>query len=384
MDLVLILRAIWRRKLIIAACCAAFALVVPLGASLVTRQKYAASTDVTVFPSPTLDGSVDSAYQQQPDRFVATQIAVVSAREAAARVAQELHLDTQSVVEMIAVTQVNKSDVVRITATSSRADLSAKVATQLARDYVDTVTAANARNYKSAIESVDQQLATLAKQANSIQAHLTAIRADPSAPGQLQNELNSLISQQTTLNTQRGQLLVASQTASNNTRIVSDAAPSSRPIGPTKTQLALYGFLFGLGISALVVCLMATPGRTLDSMALPPTIDGAAVLGEFRTSSLATRLLARAGLSSRSSEAANVRVVASLRSAIVETSELVAIPLGRGRKIQHAVRALNTRVGMYAVDATTRMRGTSWSAAPTSRRTTRRCPGGPWPAVTGP
>ncbi len=336
MDLELILRALWRRRLQLMAWVLAFAVLVPLGAEILVSKKYSSSTDIAVFPAPDIDATIQSTYQLNPDRFVATQVAIISSRESAAAVAKALHLSTNTVGGMLSVAQVAKSDVIRVTATSTSAARSAAVAAQLSNNYVASVQASLARQYQSAINSADDQIKSLEAQIVDVNKQLAHIGANPSAPGSLQSQLGDLLSQQSALNTRRQQLVVDSQTAANSTQIVSNAAVSTLPVGLTKTKLVLYGGMFGFGIAVLIIALGAAPGKTLDDFDSTEEVDGVSVLGVFETEG--GRILRRlhGPTKNQAREVRNIRIASEIRSIIRLKGPVVVLRVGREHFVKRA------------------------------------------------
>ena len=319
-----------------------FAVLVPLGAGFLFPKQYESSTDVAVFPG-TDDGSASSTYQLQPDRFVATQIAVISSRAAAEQVARKLKMSTTDVESAVVVTQVEKSDVIRVTATDPDAALSAQIASSLASNYVDAVRADAADRFKSALASVDEQLKGLNAQIDALNNQIKGLGGQTSGSGPLQNQLNNLVSQQVALTSQRDKLLVDEKTLPANTRIVSNAAVSSDPVGIGRLTLAIYGAAFGAGLGAMVIAIRTAPGRTLEDLDSLDHIDGIAVLGVTEPKGLwGLHRVSRSRTNTR--QMRGLRIASEIQTVIDKDGPVILIPLGRVSRMIEATSELGELV----------------------------------------
>jgi len=348
-DLELIIRAIWRKRFQMFIWIVAFGVAVPIGGALLLPPKYSSSTSVAVYPATAVDGTVSATYGLQPDRFVATQIATLSSRESAQGVADALKIPTTKVLEMVEVTQIEKSDALLVTATSTDAELSAKVASLLSKNYVDAVQKSTSEQYAGAIKSIDEQLAGIQTQIDTVTANIRLTGGSVSDPGPSQSQLNNLVSQQTELTSQRQKLVVDSQNIAAGTRVLSTAAVSTLPVGLSKKMLAIYGAALGLGIGAILVALRTSSGRSLADLESRDSFDGVAVLGVIPPR---RRLLARSSLFGRR-EAVNMRtlrIASELRTLIESKGSVVVVPIGRSDRIQRATRLLGSRVARGQAD----------------------------------
>ena len=257
--------------------------------------------------------------------------------------AKDLGIPTTDVTSSVLVTQVEKSDVVRVTATGVDAEQSAAIASALATNYVERVRADAAERSKAAIASVDEQLAGLTKQIDALGAQITAIGGQANAAGPLQNQLNSLVSQQVELTSLRDKLLVEQSTLPANTRIVSSAAVSKDPIGIGHITLAIYGAALGFGLGAMVIAIRTAPGRTLEDLESLDQIDGMPVLGlvEAERRWHPSRFIPRRVEARR---LRGVRVAGELRALVDKDGPVVMVPVGRSRRLAEVTEELGDLV----------------------------------------
>src|SRR5215469_4232782 len=130
MDLEYLLRACWRRKRRVLAFMVIFAVILGVGVSKMKPLKYAATEEIAVYPS-VADSAAMSPYDLDPDRYVATQVAVVDGF--IPQVATKFGVAPGVVGSMVSVKQSQKTDVVDVKATSASPALSRKVASALAQ-----------------------------------------------------------------------------------------------------------------------------------------------------------------------------------------------------------------------------------------------------------
>ncbi len=345
MDLELIVRAIWRRKGQLAIWILLGAVAVPLGASFLLSKKYSSETDIAVFPR-TNDSSASSTYSLQPDRYVDTQIAVINSPAAAAKVANQLKIPVSTVTNAVTVEQVEKSDVVRLLVSDTDAGRSARIASELARNYVDNVRAEAASDYADSLASVNDQLASLSSQSAELNSKIATAGVNPGANGPLQNQLDSITSQTNDLMTLHDKLLVESKTLPNNTTIVSQAKVSSVPTGPGKAKLAMYGAALGFGIGAVVIAIRTAPGKTLEDLELLDEIDGIPVLG-VTPQAHRWSVPWKSAQQTERQDFRRLRIAKRLQSQIDKDGPLAVIPLGSSRSVAGAM----SRVGLFMTDA---------------------------------
>jgi uncharacterized protein involved in exopolysaccharide biosynthesis len=276
-DLEVIFRALWRRRAQLLLCMLVFAIIVPVIFLVLISPKYESSTQVQVYPPPDIDASILTTYPNDPDRYVATQVAIVSARAAAEQVAVQLHLDTTTVQQMVSVAQIEKSDALTITATDHDADTAASVASKLAGNYIKSSRAQIRTAYAQALKSVDDQLTGITNQITKVSQQIQATGGNGSTADQ--NQMSNLQSLQTTLQTRQQQLQADAASAPDNTKIISSAAVSKQATGTGKVTLAIYGAALGFGLAALVITLGTTPGRSLEDLDSLDEIQGVEVLG---------------------------------------------------------------------------------------------------------
>ena len=278
MDAEIVLRACWRHRMRLFACAMAGALLLLVGGQVLLSKKYTSSTDVSVvgaFPPSTVDASANQVYVQQPDRFVATQIEILSSRAAARDVAQSLHIPIDTVARAITVSQLEKSDVIRVSATSANPEVSALIADRMATNYLRNLRAQTKAQYLEALRSLQDQQKAVEK----------AIAALP--PGAATNgsassgnsALNSLVLQQGQLAIELQQLQIASQVAPNAARVVSRAEADPQPVGPGKKTLAMYGFVLGLAIGLCWIALTTGSGSSIETLEVHDTVAGVPMLG---------------------------------------------------------------------------------------------------------
>jgi len=331
MGLEILLKACWRHRLRIVVGVIVGAVLAGAASSLMS-PKYGSSTDVAlaaVFPSSEVSPSGDQAsYSLQPDRYVATQIELLLSQASAALVADELHLTTDAVRSSVKVTQLGKSDVVRVTTSTGSPSMSAAIARHLVDNYVATVGVGVQGQYKLALAAVDSQLASVAAQTNDTRTLLNNNAGKPALKGDpLQQRLLELQTQTSQLTVQRQGLLVQSRTATTSTRVVSEASANRKAVGVGATSLIAYGAVLGLAVALCSVALTTTPGRAID-LDSTGDIDGVPVLGVLSRRRRFGKLPGRA----RGTERAYVRSrrVAGELSRIVQLKGpvLLAVPGG--------------------------------------------------------
>jgi capsular polysaccharide biosynthesis protein len=277
-DAEIILRSCWRRRLLLTVCTLTGALLLVIGGHLLVSKTYASSADISVagaFPPSLVDSSANQVYVREPDRFVATQIEVLSSRGAASAVASDLHLPTQQVADAMSVVQLAKSDVIRVTATSSDPRLSARIAERSATNYLETVGSQTREQYAGAI-------ASLTAQKDAVDKAIAALQARSGTTAEAQNGYRSLVAQQGRLAIDLQHLILASRVAPDTTRVVSRATADPRALGPGMTSLVLYGAILGLAAGLCWVAVTTRPGRTLADMDRDDSVAGVPMLGMVR------------------------------------------------------------------------------------------------------
>ncbi|WP_426572108.1 hypothetical protein [Aquihabitans sp. McL0605] len=278
MDAEIILRSCWRHRLRLGACALVGGLLFAIGGHMMLSKAYVSSADVSVagaFPSSLVDTSANQVYAREPDRFVATQIEVLSSRGAAAKVADDLGIPTQVVVDALDVRQLAKSDVIRLSATTPDPKLSARIAEGSASNYLDTVQAQTASQYDAAITSLNEQKDVVDKA-------IAALPRTSASSAEGGNEYRSLVAQQGRLAINLQQLVLASKVAPDSTRLVSRAAANPVPMGKGTTTLFVYGAALGLALALCWVAIAARPGQSLEVMEEVDTVAGVPVLGMLR------------------------------------------------------------------------------------------------------
>jgi capsular polysaccharide biosynthesis protein len=278
MDAEILLRSCWRRRwrLLLGALCGAVVFVI--GGSVLVPARYVASADISVagaFPPSLVDSSSNQVYVRDPDRFVATQIEVLSSQAASSQVAKDLDLPVEQVSEAITVRQLAKSDVIRVVGTSTDARQSARIADRLAANYVETVRARTRAQYDDAIES-------LRAQKRSVDESIAEMQAQTGTSTEAQNGYRSLVAQQGRLAIDLQHLILASQVAPDTTRIVSQAMTNDQAVGLGPKSLAFYGAVLGLAIGLCVVAIGSRPGRSLESLPPSDTVAGVPALGTLQ------------------------------------------------------------------------------------------------------
>jgi capsular polysaccharide biosynthesis protein len=332
-DLEVIFRALWRRRVQLLLCALVFAVIVPVIFTVLISAKYASSTQVQVYPPPDIDTSISATYPTDPDRYVATQVAIISSRAAAAQVASELKLDTTTVTKMASVSQIEKSDALTITATDHDASTAASVSSKLADNYVKSSRAQTLASYASALKNVNDQITSTNNQIQQLQTTIAAAGQNASSSGPLQNQLGTLQTSLSTLITRQQLLQADAQTAPSNTRIISIAAVSKQATGTGKTTLAIYGAALGFGLAALVITLGTTPGRSLEELDSLDEIQGVEVLGVLEH---------KRGGGGRNdvTDVHGLRIGSELRTIIKHKGQVTVVPIGRNERMKKACGVL--------------------------------------------
>jgi capsular polysaccharide biosynthesis protein len=340
MDLELIMRSLWRRRVQLLVWVLSFAVAVPLLASVFLTRKYSSSTDIAVFPAPDIDPSAALTYQTEPDRYVATQVAIMSARQNVANAAATLHISADALGSMLNISQVGKSDVVRVQATSTSPTMAERASSAVSNAYLDALNSSLNDQYKSAIKSTDDQLRAVNGQVLAISSQLAGLGANQTAQGALQGEVGNLLGQSASLNSKRQQLVVDQQTVNGNTRIVSNASGNSLPIGLTTSRLVLYGAAFGFGIGVLVISLNTAPGRTLDDLEAEEEIEGVAIFGVYESSGGRVSALLHDYVHRRARDVRNIRTSQRIRSIVKAKGPVLLAWTGRDRMLRRALPEL--------------------------------------------
>ncbi len=332
MDLEVIFRALWRRRAQLIASCVIFAVLVPVGFAVLVAAKYESSAQVQVYPPPDV-ASQSATYPTDPDRYVATQIAQISSRAAAAEAASQLHLDTDTVLKMVSVSQIGKSDAISVNATDKNPDVAASVSGKIANNYVKSHNSEVLANYAAQLKSVNDQLSQLANQIQSTTDQITAAGQKTTDTGPLQTALGNLQQQETSLTQTQQKLKVDAATAPSNTLVVSNAAVSSKPTGTGKVTLAIYGAALGLGLAALVITLSTTPGRSLEDLDSLDEIQGVEVLGVLEP---------RKGGARRHdvTDVHGLRISSELRTIVKHKGQVTLVPIGRTDRMAKACNVL--------------------------------------------
>jgi uncharacterized protein involved in exopolysaccharide biosynthesis len=343
-DLEAIMRAIWRRRGRVALCMLFFAVIVPVGLGFAFAPQYASATELTAYPVPDSTGAIPATYTLSPDRYVATQIAVISSRASLAQVATQLHLDVNDVSDMVVVDQISKSDALRVTATSTDAKRAAAVSSKLAQNYVSSIHQQSSHEYKLALQSAKDQVTTLTNAVNTTTNQIKASGLANNDQGPLQTQLQTQITQQEKALDSQQQLTTDSQTLPDNTQIVSNAAVSTVATGSSKKTLALYGAAFGLGLAVLVISVGTMPGRSLEELDSVEEIEGVEVIG----------VLEPKRRSERADGMQNVhglRIGSELRTIIKQKGQITLVPIGRHDRMARASDVLVRLVAGRRIDA---------------------------------
>lgn len=282
MDLELLFRACWRHKFrIIGAALAGAVLMVGVGLVTGTKQ-YSSSADVSVtavFPSA--NSPAAQVYTLQPDRYVATQIPVVTSPQAAAEAARKVGVSAKDVTDAVTVSQIGKSDILRVSATTEDPKLSARMVTAVTAVYIDSVRKQTVALYTDQIASVDEQIAEVNREI----AQLTRANGSAGAANQggseISTQLQSLSARKTQLQSQRLQYVVEKQTQSSPARVVSDATVNPVPVGPGNLAMAFYGAALGIALACVSIAFGSRPGQTLDELDNAEEFDSRPVIGLY-------------------------------------------------------------------------------------------------------
>lgn len=341
MGLENLLKACWRHRLRLLIGALVGALLVGGLGTLLLKPKYDSSTDIAVaavFPSSDVNSNGSSqAYALAPDRFVSTQVEILSSRAAAAQVAGKLHLATDVVRSATTVAQLGKSDVIRVTTSTGNASTSAQIARGLAENYVSGVARDTQDQYTLAIAGVDGQLQSLATQTTANLAEQRRKGGVTAANDPLQQRFFDLQSQSSQLTVQRQHLVVQSHTATTATRVVSRATADSAAVGTSTSSLAMYGAILGLALVLCSVALTTTPGRAID-LEGSGDLHGVPILGVLNRLPHGRRL---PGMVRRTERAyvRNLRVAGEL-SRIIQLKGPVLMAVAGGPRSARQVRTL--------------------------------------------
>ena len=282
MDLELLLRACWRRRLQLLAAALVGAVLVAGAGGLLLSKKYASSSDlavIAVFAGNTTNDPAAQVYTLQPDRYVLTQVEVLSSRGTAERVAKALKITTDEVAASLSVSQVGKSDVIRVSAATGDPNLSAKIVNNLVTDYLEGAANSTKAAYEDAVKSIEAQRATLSGQILKTRRDVAASGDVSTSPGPLEQRLSDLLAQDSQLVSQRQELETRHQAQPTSATIVSTATPNATPIGAGRLTLAVYGAALGMAIAFSVIATANRPGQTLDDLDAVSEFEGTPMLG---------------------------------------------------------------------------------------------------------
>lgn len=247
-DLKRYLNLFWRRKWIVIICVVFVTAAVFSFTSYVQTPQYESSTELLHRRSgldKALLGS-EIASSSQPERDMQTAAELVASPEVVGAVKNKLgnRLEGRDPAEMIEVSLVNKSDILRITATDSDAQLASDVANTFALEY----TAWRRQSDNDALEEAR----------GSVEASVAALpgdQRDSATSEALQEKLQTI------------QLLEVMQTG--NLEIVEEAVPAASQASPNPIRSSVIAFLLsltgGLGM-ALVVNQYDTRIRNIDDI----------------------------------------------------------------------------------------------------------------------
>jgi capsular polysaccharide biosynthesis protein len=344
-DLEAIVRAIWRRRGRVVLCVVAFAVAVPVLFGFAFAPQYASATELEVYPVPDSTGAIPVTYNLQPNRYVATQIALLSSRASMAEVAEQLHLNVNDVSNMVVVDQISKSDALRVTATSTDAKRAAAVSSRLVENYVNTINSESTKQYAAAAKTLQSQNASLTTQVSAVADQIKAAGQQVGDVGALQSQYASLISQQQILQSKllNIQTMQSNQGGDNSTHVVSNSGVSTVATGSSKKTLAMYGAAFGLGLAVLVISVGTMPGRSLEELDLVEEIEGVEVLGVLEPKKRTDRTDGMQNVH-------GLRIGSEMRTIIKQKGQITLVPVGRHDRMVRASDVLVRLVAGRKVD----------------------------------
>ena len=265
MDLEQLVRACWRHRVRVVLAMVIGAIVLAGGAALLVQPQHTSSTDVSVSPVSFsfFDDQTTNVYTQNPDRYVATQVEVLSARDSERQVAEDLDISVRRVDEAVSVAQVGTSDVIRVRATTDSSKLSEQIASALVDRYLLVQQRETSDRYDQAQALVDRQLTEVAGQVATLTDEL----------------LQSALDRQASLFRLGQEIRIQRQVTPTSATVVSAPTVDTAASGTSTSTFALYGAGIGLALALAAIALTTRPGDRLAAMSTGDVVDGAPVLG---------------------------------------------------------------------------------------------------------
>lgn len=232
-----VVRRRWVVVALAVAACAALALV----QAALSDDRYEASASV-VFGSPTLS---DAALQVDrggidPEREAATNVLIASSEEVAEAVRRELRasVPASELLEAVSVEAEENANVLLITATADSGPEAARIANAFADEYI-------AFKARSEVQSIRAAKSDLREQ-------LDALPPNGSERESVEESLQ--------------RLTALGAVATGDARVIGRASPPTEPAGLGLLPLLLVGVIVGLGVGLILVFLLESVDRRVNSL----------------------------------------------------------------------------------------------------------------------
>lgn len=297
-----------RRRTVLVIACAIIGALPGMYKVLTAEPSYEATATVAVAAPTVGAGAATAAYQ--PDRYVVSQLSVVTSRDTLEAAAESLPGDwsTDAIASLITVEQEPEADLLRISATASDPKIAADVANAVATTYIEDATRRIVEARQPEIDALnaklDQLKAQLAEVNTTIVAAMEeqAAAARASSTGVLLNEYvvvpnemqerDALQSEYTRVLSARSDIELGVSNQAPNVLIEQATAPGA-PKGDMGKLLVVGGAIFGaLAGTAIALVLAQLSSKLLDEQSAE-NILGVPLVGSLpRTRSLAESPLA--------------------------------------------------------------------------------------------
>ncbi|NLA37466.1 MAG: hypothetical protein GX868_17510 [Actinobacteria bacterium] len=275
---------------------------------LTAEPAYEATATVSVATPTVGAGAATAAYQ--PDRYVVSQLSVVTSRDTLETAAKSLPGDwsADALASLISVEQEPKADLIRISATAGDPKIAADVANAVANTYIDDATKRLVEARQPEIDALNTKLNDLETQiadvntiiVDAMQEQIAAARSSNSnvllneyvvVPNEMQKR-DALQSEYTRVLSARSDIELGVSNQAPNVLIEQATAPGS-PKGELGKFLVIGGAIFGaLAGTAIALMLAQLSSKLLDEQSVEAILGTPLVGSVPRTRTFAESPLA--------------------------------------------------------------------------------------------
>lgn len=295
MELRQIIRVLWRRSWVLAACLCA-STVIAYTVSTQTVPIYEASTTLLINQAPIDSATVDLNVLRTSESLARTYVTLLYKRPVLEAVIANLKLNTSTaqLAKRIRVTTVRETQLIEVTAEDTDPQRAAAIANEIVRVFSQQNRELQASRYTATKQNLFEELLRVQADIDTTQTRLDELKSatsrdDVTERNRLRITLDQHRSSYTALLKSYEQVRGAAARTVDNLNVVEPAEPAQTPIRPRvilETVLgSVTGVIVGLGLMFLIAALdrSVKSSRDIEELFGAPVLASVPLLKEART-----------------------------------------------------------------------------------------------------